>query len=83
MTAQEYLATIKRPMTDLEKNFVVEAWEAAKKDSQAESKHIRALKAIAQVEREESDMVYALDKIKDIAEEALKEGKSWPDSKTN
>ena len=34
MTAQEYLATIKRPLTDIERNCVVEAWEAAQNDCQ-------------------------------------------------
>ena len=67
MTAQEYLATIKRPMTDLEKNFVVDAWNASQADCR------KALKAIANVEREESDMQLALDKIQAILEEALKE----------
>ena len=39
------------------------------------SRYLRALKAIAQVEREESDMHLALNKIRDIVEEALKEGR--------
>ncbi len=34
MNAQEYLATIKRPMTDLERNFVIDAWTAAKADAE-------------------------------------------------
>lgn len=33
-TAKEYLATLKRPMTEIEKNFVIEAWDAAKADCQ-------------------------------------------------
>ena len=34
MTAQEYLATIKRPLTDIERNCAIEAWDSAKKDCQ-------------------------------------------------
>jgi hypothetical protein len=37
------------------------------------SSYLKALKEIAQVEREESDMMLALNKIRDILEEALKE----------
>lgn len=34
MTVQEYLASIRRPLTDIERNFVVDAWNAAKADCQ-------------------------------------------------
>ena len=40
MTAQEYLATIKRPLTDIERNCAIEAWDSAKKDCALECRKV-------------------------------------------